>query len=456
MRGAAASLLLAAGGCYHARPIDERAVLDGLRRMDEARAMPPPGAGGLAGGLDDGLEVDEAVALALKFNPDLRAFRRERDVAEGEVVTASAISNPVVRFELLHVQEADLRRMGWGARLAWTPPQPCEWSAARGRAGARVDEVRHEIAEREWQTATDVRAAHAALVAIDEELGFASAAVAARGRIAELVRKRVAQGASTRIDQNLVDLSRAAAETDRDALEARRVALERTLVALMGVSSPGPLVVKRSPDEAAPAAGVPATLPDARMLEEMALASRGALRAAKARHAEADETARLEHARRWPWFTLSAAPRFQSDVTAEHPRDFSLSVDVTVPILNWNSGPIAAAEAAREREKAGFEASLAAIRRDIAVALGRIAAGQTLLRRYRESVLPALEEHDRLVAAAGAGAQIDVVALLAAEETALRGRRDYAEARLQVTRAWLDLDRAVGAEVSTTQARSVR
>ena len=69
---------------------------------------------------------------------------------------------------------------------------------------------------------------------------------------------------------------------------------------------------------------------------------------------------------------------------------------------------------------------------------------QEALRRFRESVLPRLESHEKLLADAASGGQLDVVAVLTAEDVLLRSRREYVGLRLAHHLAWLALDRAVG------------
>ena len=50
------------------------------------------------------------------------------------------------------------------------------------------------------------------------------------------------------------------------------------------------------------------------------------------------------------------------------------------------------------------------------------------------------------------GGQIDLVGLLSSEESVLRGRREYTDARLAFRQAWLQLEAAVGARVSEREA----
>ena len=94
-----------------------------------------------------GISEDEAVLQALKQNPELRAFRKQHAVAEGEILSATAIENPTVQFQLVHVQTG--AQMGFAITLKWTPPQPVVFSASRSAARAHLEQVKYEIADKE-------------------------------------------------------------------------------------------------------------------------------------------------------------------------------------------------------------------------------------------------------------------------------------------------------------------
>src|SRR5207249_4727922 len=82
----------------------------------------------------EGVDADQAVAVALTYNPELRALRWEHGIAQGEVAAASAISNPSVQVFMKHLQDSGAGGEGWSVELRWTPPRPVEWSANRARA----------------------------------------------------------------------------------------------------------------------------------------------------------------------------------------------------------------------------------------------------------------------------------------------------------------------------------
>jgi cobalt-zinc-cadmium efflux system outer membrane protein len=420
-------------GCYQPRPLDARAVMNEVAA--EARAPAATAKAPTGGAAPVALSEDEAVALALRSNPDLRAARHQRGVADGELVAAGALANPTVDFDFIHIEDYGSRR-GWAVALGWEPPQPGIYSARRAAARAQVDAVVADLAEAEAQLANAVRGAHAALLAIGEKRRLVEQAISGRRQIAALVGKRVNGGASTRLDLGLADLATSQVERDRDELAAQEIAATAQLAALLGTAPPDGVTGTLPTDVNGPPALEP--------LVEAALAARPALVAEEKRFAVREETLRLEHARSWPWFRLTAIPRYRSDASDVHPNDFAMGLQLTLPIFNQNGGPIRVAEATRDQERELFRKQLVDLRRDIEGARAQVALRSETLRRYETSLLPALDAQEKLLATSMAGGQLDVVAILQAADVILRSRRDAVDVRLACYRARLDLERAVG------------
>jgi outer membrane protein, heavy metal efflux system len=441
-------------GCYHAQPIYDQDVVAELRRQDLGAASAR--VAGPAIKLDNGLDGDEAVAVALVNNPDLRALRAERAVADGQVIAASALENPTIRLEMLHGELVNTSlpatankpapTWGWGVGLAWNPPQPVELSAKKAFARARVTEVDQVIRQREWELGSDVRGAHATVAAALAQILLADDAVAIHQRIVGLVEKRVATGASTRIELNLASLSLVQAQRDRDELEAQRAVATSSLAWLLGVANGTAIKV---PPQATDAVVAPSALSaqQREAIEDRALLGRPSLRAAKARYVEREQSVRIAYARRWPWFQLAAFPRYRRNNNSNYPDDWTWAIDVSLPILNWNTGNIRVAEAERAKERESYVAELATLRRDLAQATAEVETRARLVKRYQDTVLPALANHDKLLELAIGSGQLDIVALLAAEQVVLRSRREYQSALLDYRKACLALDRAVGEPV---------
>lgn len=399
-----------------------------------ASEVPPAGSPSVP---TDGLDASEAVAMALKWNPELRAFRKQRQIAEGEIVSAGAWQNPSLKLELLHAQSTS--QLGWSGTLSFMPPQPVEMSARRGLARAHLDEVKSAIAEREWAMVNQVRLTHATLIELREQRRLYEESLAVRQRLIASIRTRVERGATTRLELNMADIAGLQMRGALDEIELRRAQTQAQLQTLLGVLSAEPIPLKgERMTEASYAAE-----PDAAALFSDALLRRPLLKAAHSRIVQREEALRIQKARRWPWFELNSS--YRRNNSTKYPNDLQLGVELTLPILNLNSGPIQMAVADLEREQAQLEAQVLAVEQSINAACAELRLRRDILLRFQREVLPILGEHERLLEIAVRGAQVDMVALLSSEESALRARREESEARLAYQRAWLTLETAAGA-----------
>jgi len=438
-------LAFSAGGlaCFHPEPLDTGAMMSDLRRSQSA----PVAAGGAAPQVgNEPLAESRGVALALAGNRDLRALRLARGVAVGESVTAAELANPTLRFEVTHLQEASFGQLGWDTRLAWEPPQPGVRAGRRGAAQARIQEFDSELSEKEWDLACDVRSKHATIVAVDAEIQIAQDTLKNRQKLGDLVTRRAAQGAATRFEIDLAKLSLVSAARTLDERRLSRTMAVHDLFRLLGATPPvTSFQVAGTLTEEAPDAPVLT----AEALEDQAMQSRPLLSAAKARYEAAQETLRAEEAARWPWIRLSAAPRIRRKELTGSLTDFGVGLDVTVPILNFNGGRIQSASAARDAARGQVASALESIRVDIAKALADVAAQRAMLVRLHGEIEPILADHDRLLAAAAQVAELDVRAFLAAEDMALASRTQLIDAKLQLKKAHIALERVVGTHVGT-------
>lgn len=427
-------VLLLAAGCYSAQTVDPQTVLDELRAEERARApkRAPAGDGSTALPAGGALTADEAVAMAMRRNPDLRAMRHEVGAAEGEMIDMTALKNPALEVQGLHLQ--DLAQKAWAVELSWDLPQVGVRPARRAAGTARIDAVKNEIAETELDVEMAVRAAHAIVLSIAEQRAILEQALVARRRIVELVEKRVGGGVATRLDLSLAQLGVADVERDRDDLSAKEIQAARALALLVGAQAPVRAAGELPPDEPPPT--------DLDALEASAMKVRPAVRRAKASYTEREQTVRAENARRWPELSLSA--RYRNNDTSRNPNDWSVGLQLTLPVLDQNRGKIRMAEETRSRELEQLRKVLTAIRREIAAAAEELALREATLKRYRNTVLPSLLSQEQLLAAATAGGQLDLVAVLRAQDAILKARREYCELRLAYHRARLALERATG------------
>jgi outer membrane protein, heavy metal efflux system len=377
------------------------------------------------------LTSEEAlVQFALAHNPDLRAAHWDQDIAIAGVTNASTLENPTVRGEWLHVQSP--ANYGYGLGLQWAPPQPGVYGAGKDAARAQVRAVKADFSERRADLEASVRARYAQIGALTEEIALAEKSVETRRSVHQAIRDRVSHGASSRIELSLVAVSLARGEQERDVLLLGRATEITQLEALVGLP-PGESLSLR-----------PRLLGDQgrKSLDARSASTRPQFQADSARIEAADSTLSAERAKRWPWLELQA--RYRRNDQSSYPDDVTLGLELTLPIFNQNPGPISAAEATRHAARDVAAAHRLAIERDVRVLRAESARRREIAEHYAQRIAPVLTEHAALVKQALTGMELDLTALLAAEDLVTRGGIEYMEARLAQRKAEIALARALG------------
>jgi cobalt-zinc-cadmium efflux system outer membrane protein len=385
-------------------------------------------------------DEESLVQFALSHNLDLRAGRWERDIASAGLSTASALSNPVARGEWLHVQSPS--DYGFGVGLEWAPPQPGVYGAGKDAARARVRAVNGDLSERAADLEAAVRRSYAQVSALQEEIALAEQSVATRRSVQRAVKERMAHGAASRIDLSLSAVSLARGEQERDLLVLTRATEVARLEALIGLPVEGTLdsSVRAKVNESNLARS---TAPSAASLERRAVAQRPQLQADAARADAADSMLSAERAKRWPWLALQA--RYRRHDQSTYPNDVTLGLELTLPIFDQNPGPIAAAEAQRSELRDSAAAHRFSIEREVRALRNETERRREIAEHYATTIAPVLTEHAALVKQALAGLELDLTALLAAEDLVTKGGIEYLEARLAQRKSEIALARSLGA-----------
>jgi outer membrane protein TolC len=399
--------------------------------------------------LTDGLSPDEAVAVALFANPAVRAFRRERGVAEGEIVAAGVLPNPFLEVTWLHLENLtkSLATSGFDVGLRWSPPRPGEIGAKRARAEARLAEVRAEIADEEWKLAAEARKAHAAAWATRERRRFADISLALQARVRTFLRAKRELGDASRLETNLIELEYFETLREREAILREETRVRQELNRVLGLPPLTDVVLQ----------GEDLTYRALRLhpgvLETVMLDRRPDLRAAREEYEQAQQRLRLAHIQRIPW--LSFGPAWQRDGSAGEGFINKLGVGVgfEIPLANLNRGELMRLDAARERLREGFAARVHAARAEVADALRVLRAQERLVRLFEEEIRPVLDENAQLTDAALELGEVNVLQFVTAQSRVLKGRRDFIEARLEYLKAVFDLERALGARVADVEGR---
>lgn len=426
---ALAACLLAAAGCRV--PVAAPAADQVAERLRVGGAVAPGGA--LARGapapeelvdLADGLDEDEAVALALWGDPGFGARLAELDVARARLEAAGRLSDPVLTFLFPFGSKPYEGLLRWPLEELWQ--RPARVAAAELDARRLAEDLVREgldvardarLAHADWVRARDARGAQAELAAIAE-------------RRLELERARRDAGDGSAADVASAERIAAAARAERRAAERDVAAAAERLWARAGCVAPRTDVEPVAP----PVSDLPR--PDPARLTALALTSRPevvaeelSLRAS----AERLDLAERSAVRASALFDFNDAGGFEAGP----------GVDVSLPVLEGGRSAEGLARAELVHAEHRLEAAARRVRVEVVEALGRERRAAEALSEWADLLVAGREElgFARRAHALGELSGLDVAA--AEARLAALGLRE-AELVHALRRARIELERAVG------------
>jgi cobalt-zinc-cadmium efflux system outer membrane protein len=360
-------------------------VIAGLVAPAAAAQTAPAAATTLASFVDpdNGVSLEQAIARALAHEPSIRAARTAIDVARGTHTQAGLRKNPSVSLEVRD------EPAGTDNQAMLAVEWPLDLFRRQGRVAVAergIVVAERSVADRERVLAGEVRARYGEVLLAVRELTLLEELADAARRQYELLRSRVAEGASPPLERDLVQVESRRLDADR-LLQLGRA--ERALFELkraLGLASADALRVRE-------------TLEDLVMRESVAASPSGGaeqrpdVREAAARIAVSE--AKIDRAEREGRFDVSLfggymrmdagfpqiglSPAGTPEPIRGQFHYITGGAMVTVPLFNRNQGEIAGARAERAGATAAHEAARLSAETEIAVA-------RSLDQRAREAV----------------------------------------------------------------------
>ncbi len=333
---AAVALALLASACasYHPLPLPT------VPTQIQAQAQTPVPAGPLS--------ADQIAVLVLRDNPDLMAARRQKGVAQAQLLQAGLLPDPSFSGALLPLLAGPGDTLQWSAVVQEDLRALITLKARKQGAQAAARQVDAQLLWQEWQAVGQARLLCAQITAGDRAL---KVLVDTRDLLAE--RARRLQGALEQGNATLAvsapDLAALqAARGQVDALERQQLQRRHQLNAMLDREPDAPLELAETsaapePDLAAidvQAAGIAKRRPD---LIALRLGY------------QAQET-RTRQAILMQFPALSLGPGGGSDNS--NVRNLGPEFTATVPIFDRNRGDIALQRATREQLRAEYQARL--------------------------------------------------------------------------------------------------
>lgn len=418
-------------GCAHPCACNRATVSSKIAERTAFNLGPRVGGGAIVlpngASLADGLTEEEAILIALWNNAAFQEVLADLGIARGDLVQAGLLPNPEVIY-FFNVPDKPFK-------YAFELPIEAFWlRPIRMRAAEReLARVCERLTQAGLDLIRDVRQGYADLLLAKGRLHVAEEAVRIRTEIQRLADVRLKAG----------DISAQEATTARiDALQAHQDAVrirydvslaEERLRNLLGIGAERmPLELDRS---AAPVYGDL----DAEPLTADAVETRPDALAAGQNAAAAAERLRLS---KLSWVRFLGIGDATSGTGTGH--EFSPAFRATLPILNWNQGNIARAEAEFERAGRQQQTVRNQIILDVHQAHFRYTQARSELEILEHKVRPAVEAAIERAERAYREGNTPYVVVLETTRQLLDSllRREQLHAELR--RAWAELERSVG------------
>ncbi|MEO8628921.1 MAG: TolC family protein [Betaproteobacteria bacterium] len=399
------------------------------------------------------LTLDEAWQHAEQANPKLRASRAELIAAEGQSRDANALlwNNPEVSVE--GRRRAIAEPAGTGTRnegtvgIAQRFELLGQQSARRFIAGANLDAIRATIAETRREVRVEVEQRFVDVLTLQLRTETETQTLKVIQSASGLMQKRFKAGQDNRLDANLARIEAERAQNQVKALREELIRARAALAALLQLAPTSLPEVTGTLESGA----LPYTLDD--LLGTVP--NRPGLRALEHREQAARSQLGLERKSAYPDVTLGLSYGRERGLEG---RDSitALTFSVPLPLFRRNATAIGRATSDLTRAQIDREATGRDARAQVLALWKQLQSLQDRIDDIQTSILPTLEENQRLSLRALQVGEIGLPQLLLVSRQLFDGRRDLIDAQnaLRLTRVSLEAAAGWPAESEMQEANA--
>ncbi|MGA9165382.1 MAG: TolC family protein [Thiobacillus sp.] len=388
------------------------------------------------------LTLEDAWRQAELANPTLRAAQAAVPAAEGELRDARAPlwNNPQVSMEGLRRQIPQVSaptqvNQEWGLGIAQTFEVAGQQGDRRAAAEQSLAATRQVITETRRQVRAEVESSFVRVLSLQSRIQTEEATLSLIEDAAKAVGKRVAAGEDSRLDGNLAKVEAERAQNQVSLLREQLIQARAELAALLQLPPNELPQVQGTLDPAA----VPYSLDD--LLNSAA--GRPVLQALGHREQAAKSRLQLERAARYPDVTVGLGTGREGSNDARE-KIVGLSISLPLPLFRQNAGGIGRATTEFTQTQIEREATGRDVRAQVVALWERFSNLKARVQRLNESVLPSLQENQRLSSISFRAGEIGLLQLLLVNRQVLDGQRDLLDARTELRLTKVALEAAAG------------
>ena len=330
--------------------------------------------------LDDQLTIDEAVAIALINNRDMRATLERSGVARADLIAAGLLENPVFGFTILDGNVGSIREYELFQELL----SLFTLSARKNLAGKALQQARLEVAQSALDLAAEVKQTYYRLLADKQSIQLYTQVLDATEAAAVLASRQYRAGTMSLREKAMQQSFYSQSALDGARAEARFAVDREKLNRLLGLwgNRTKWTLPERLPD-------VPAGLPSGETFEQRAMKERLSLAALRAEVENAYMA--VDYGRQTRWLSVFG---IQYKVVREADGAYvrGPKIEFSLPLFDRGQAHMARLEAELSDAENRYAQLAIDIRSQVREAASQLSAAQEMLRHYRSAVLPLADQ----------------------------------------------------------------
>ncbi len=388
------------------------------------------------------LTLDEAWARADQLNPELRSANAGLSAARGQLKDAQGLlwNNPQIATDLTRRTLAQSGLPGqtfgeWNIGLAQTFELAGQHGYRRQAAELELDASNERIVELRRQIRAAVEQRFARVLALQKRIEIESNSSKLIQDAAAAVKKRVGAGEDSRLDGNLASVEAERARNQVTLLSEQLIQARVDLAAL----------VQLPPNNLPEAVGELLANRPSYTLQDLLdnVTHRPLLRALNLREQAARSKLALQRASTYPDITLGLTTGREGPGDARENLTM-LSISVPLPLFKRNATGVGQASADLTQTQIEKQVVSRDVEAQVRATWQRLESLHARVSRLTESVLPSLEENQRLSTVSFRSGEIGLLQLLLVNRQLLDGRRDYLDAVAEFSQTRIALEEAAG------------
>ena len=399
-------------------------------------------------GPPEGLTLDGAIALAIERNRELQARFQEIRKADADVLTAGLRGNPYVFGSVDSVPYGSYSPERPGEPgYSLTVIQPFDVNNKRGYriiAAERAKSVTHaQYQEAVRREVDSIYALYTDVLAARETIRYVDASIKGLRDVRATVQGLVKGQELSSIELERIDLQLEAADIAHAEAAAALTAAKRRLALELVLPSPDEVPL----DILATIRTYTEMIPPAEELLQLARRHRPDLQAFLLGTHRASAEVELAVKERYPDVFVLYTPWGAVDNTAlgaQNATSWGISGMASVPLFNRNQGNIRRAEASRSQAATELDLISRQIETEVRQAASEVEVARKRAERLETTILPRARRIRDLTLAQVRGGQADMLTYLQAQRDYVDVVRQYRDTLLELRRAALRINTAVG------------